>query len=248
MKRRVRLFEGRSKIVYKGPKPQTNILFFKDDVSNLSAANREVLDGRGVLSNRISEHIFSAIKHIGIPNHFIKRLNMREQLVRAAEIVPLKIAVRNAAIGSLVHRFNLVPGTALSQTLIEFFYKNQKPHYPLVTEDHITTFNLATTQELDDIIQYSMRINDFLIGFFASLNLQLLDFKLEFGRVYYGNIVQIILVDELSPENIRLFDMKTEEFLTTNNSNMLYYRTIANRLGLLHELEKPKAFTPYLVP
>lgn len=253
MKRRVRLFEGRSKIVYEGPKPQTNILFFKDDVSNLSAANREVLDGRGVLSNRISEHIFTSLKYIGIPTHFIKRLNMREQLVRAADIIPLKVAVRNAAVGSLAHRFNLTPGTQLSQPIIEFFYKNQKQNYPLVNEDHIAAFNIATAQEIDDIIQYAMRINDFLVGFFASVNLQLLDFKLEFGRLYYGNIMQIMVVDDLSPENIRLFDTKNDQLLTSNlanetTPNMFYYTTIANRLGLLHESERPKTFTPYLVP
>lgn len=178
---------------------------------------------------------------------------MREQLVRAADIIPLKVAVRNAAVGSLAHRFNLTPGTQLSQPIIEFFYKNQKQNYPLVNEDHIAAFNIATAQEIDDIIQYAMRINDFLVGFFASVNLQLLDFKLEFGRLYYGNIMQIMVVDDLSPENIRLFDTKNDQFLTSNlanetTPNMFYYTTIANRLGLLHESERPKTFTPYLVP
>lgn len=254
MKRRIRLFEGKSKIVYEGSKPRTNILFFKDDVSNISAANREVLDGRGVLSNRISEHIFTSIKQIGIPTHFIKRLNMREQLVRAVDIIPIKVAVRNAAVGSLAHRFNVSPGTPLSQPIIEFFYKNkQKYSYPLINEDHIFAFDLASAAELDDIIQYTTRLNDFLSGFFSAVSLQLLDFKLEFGRIYHDNIMQIILIDDLSPENIRLFDIKKQQFLSNNlnnetSPNMVYYRTIANKLGLLNEPEKQKSFTPYLVP
>lgn len=254
MKRRIRLFEGKSKIVYEGPKPRTNILFFKDEISNITAANSEILDGRGVLSNRISEHIFSSIKHIAIPTHFIKRLNMREQLVHAVEVIPIKIAVRNAVVGSLAQRFNAPIGTTLSQPIIEFFYKNNKKYdYPLINEDHISAFNLALPSEIDDIIQYSMRLNDFLTGFFASINLRLLDFKLEFGRFYSNNMIQIMLIDDLSPENFHLFDIKNQQFLTNNIKNetalnMFYYKTIAHKLGLLQEAEKPRKFVPSLVP
>ena len=200
MKHRARIYEGKTKILYEGPQPYTNILFFKDDIGTINIANNEKLEGKGLLNNRISEHILLLLQKSGIPTHFIKRLNLREQLVKSVEMIPIKVVVRNIAAGSIARRFNLKVGSALPQTIIEFYYKDLKLNYPLVSEEHITAFGWANSGELDDILQYSVRVNDFLNGFFASMNLSLVDLKLEFGRFSYDNLLQIILADELSPE------------------------------------------------
>lgn len=253
MKKRNRLYEGKSKILYSGPSPDTNILFFKDDISSLNAANREILDGKGVLNNRISEYIFSKLHLLGIPTHFIQRINMREQLIRSAEIIPLKIIVRNAATGSLAKRFRLEEGTSLPQTIIEFYYKDSSIGCPLVAEEHIAAFGWATSQELEDIIQYCIRINDFLLGLFTVIGIKLLDFKLEFGRIYSDNLMQLIVADEISPDTAKLYDIKTgillgrEPLHNTSNELITGYKEVAIRLGILQHPQASNNFTPYLV-
>ena len=162
MNRRRRIYEGKAKILYEGPEPGTLVQHFKDDATAFNAKKHAVLDGKGVLNNRISEYIFLQLNAIGVPTHFIRRLNMREQLIREVEIIPLEVVVRNVAAGSLATRLGLEEGTPLPRSIIEFYYKNDKLNDPMVSEEHITAFGWATPPELDEIMGLAIRVNDFL--------------------------------------------------------------------------------------
>ncbi|WP_455478286.1 phosphoribosylaminoimidazolesuccinocarboxamide synthase [Bartonella sp. B10] len=253
MNRRHRIYEGKAKILYEGPEPGTYIQFFKDDATAFNAKKHEIIDGKGVLNNRISEHIFSHLGRLGIPTHFIKRINMREQLIKAVEIIPLEVVVRNVAAGSLSKRLGLEEGTALSQSIIEFYYKNDSLDDPMVTEEHITAFGWAVPQELEDIMQLSIRINDFLSGFFAGVGIQLIDFKMEFGRLWENETTRIVLADEISPDSARLWDMQTQEkmdkdrFRRDMGGLIDAYQEVAKRLGIINENEPQRPSGPVLV-
>jgi phosphoribosylaminoimidazole-succinocarboxamide synthase len=177
--RRTRIYEGKAKILYEGPEPGTVIVHFKDDTTAFDATKKEVIEGKGVLNQRISEYIFTQLNALGLPTHFMRSLNMREQLVREVEIIPLEVIVRNVAAGSLAKRLGLEEGQVLPRSIIEFCYKNDKLHDPMVSEEHITAFGWATPMELDDIMHMSIRINDFLTGLFLGVGIKLVDFKIE---------------------------------------------------------------------
>ncbi len=145
-------YEGKAKVLYEGPEPGTLIQHFKDDATAFNAQKHEVIDGKGVLNNRISEYVFTHLNTIGVPTHFIRRLNMREQLIREVEIIPLEVVVRNVAAGSLAKRLGLEEGLQLPRSIIEFYYKNDALGDPIVTEEHITAFGWATPPEIDDIM------------------------------------------------------------------------------------------------
>lgn len=253
MNRRHRIYEGKAKVLYEGPEPGTYIQFFKDDATAFNAKKHEIIDGKGVLNNRISEHIFIHLGRLGIPTHFIKRINMREQLIKAVEIIPLEVVVRNVAAGSLSKRLGLEEGTALSQSIIEFYYKNDSLDDPMVTEEHITAFGWAVPQELEDIMQLSIRINDFLSGLFAGVNIQLIDFKMEFGRLWEDETMRIVLADEISPDSARLWDMQTQEkmdkdrFRRDMGGLINAYQEVAKRLGIINENDPPRPSGPILV-
>ena len=235
------VYEGKAKILYEGPEPGTLIQYFKDDATAFNAQKKDVIDGKGVLNNRISEHIMTALAGIGVPTHFIRRLNMREQLIRACEIVPLEIIVRNIAAGSLSTRLGIEEGTPLPRPIIEFTYKNDKLGDPLVTEEHILAFNWASQQDIDDIITLALRVNDFLSGLFTGVGIKLVDFKMECGRVFEGDYQRIIVADEISPDSCRLWDMKTGQKLDKDvfrrdlGSLTDAYSEVARRLGILPE-------------
>ena len=144
----------------------------------------DVFEGKGVINNRISEHLFKLLSSIDIPNHFIKRLNMREQLINEVEIIPLEVVIRNIAAGSLTRRLGIPSGEKLNRTIVEFYYKDDALQDPLVSEEHILTFGWASQNELDEITSLALRINDFLAGYFSAIKIQLVDFKIEFGRLY----------------------------------------------------------------
>lgn len=242
MSRGKKLYEGKAKILYEGPEPGTLIAHFKDDATAFNAQKKAVLEGKGVLNNRISEHIMGHLNRIGIPTHFIKRLNMREQLVREVEIVPLEVVVRNIAAGSIAKRFGLSEGEALPRPIVEFYYKDDALEDPMVGEDHITAFNWATNQDIDDMIAIGLRINDFMNGMFTSVGIQLVDFKLEFGRVYDdADMPRLILADEISPDSCRLWDMKSGEKMDKDRfrrdlGNVTEaYAEVARRLGIMKE-------------
>jgi len=253
MNRRRRIYEGKAKILYEGPEPGTLIQHFKDDATAFNNKKHAVIEGKGVLNNRISEFMFTNLEAIGIPTHFIRRLNMREQLVRSVEIIPVEVVVRNVAAGSISQRLGLEEGTPLPRSIIEFYYKADELNDPMVTEEHITAFGWANPQEIDDMISMAQRINDFLSGLFLGVGIRLVDFKLEFGRQYENDMVRLIVADEISPDGCRLWDIKTDEKLDKDRFRrdlgdlIEAYQEVARRLGILVENEQGKHPGPILV-
>ncbi|GLQ07305.1 phosphoribosylaminoimidazolesuccinocarboxamide synthase [Sneathiella chinensis] len=241
MTRRRRVYEGKAKVLFEGPEPGTLVQYFKDDATAFNGEKKSTVTGKGVLNNRISEHLMSRLGEIGIQNHFIRRLNMREQLIKEVEIIPVEVIIRNIAAGSICSRLGITEGTALPRAIIEYCFKSDDLNDPLVSEEHITAFGWATPQELDEIMNLSLRVNDFLSGLFTGIGIRLVDFKLEFGRYYDGDEVQIILADEISPDNCRLWDMATNEKLDKDRFRRDLggvedaYQEVARRLGILPE-------------
>ena len=235
------IYEGKAKKLFEGPEPGTLIQHFKDDATAFNNEKQGTINGKGVINNRISEYVMVRLRELGIPNHFIKTLNMREQLVKAVQIIPLEVIVRNVAAGSLSKRFNIDEGKPLGNPLIEFCFKNDDMGDPFVSEEHIFTFGWANPYELDEIRMMAFRVNDFLTGLFMGVGLQLVDFKLEFGRVFDENAggERIILADEISPDNCRLWDVKTGEKLDKDRFRQDLgdvedaYQEVARRLGVL---------------
>ncbi len=241
MSRKRMIYEGKAKILYEGPEPGTLIQYFKDDATAFNAEKKAVLDGKGALNNRISEFIMTRLGAIGIPHHFIRRLNMREQLIKKVEIIPLEVIVRNIAAGSMSKRLGVKEGKVLPRAVVEFCYKEDELGDPLVTEEHINAFNWATPQEIDDMIGLSLRVNDFLSGVFAAVGITLVDFKLEFGRHFEDDVMRTILADEISPDSCRLWDIETgkkldkDRFREDLGDLTDAYAEVAKRLGLLKE-------------
>ena len=244
MSRRKKLYEGKAKILYEGPEPGTIVQYFKDDATAYNGEKKATLEGKGVLNNRISEYIMVQLGHIGIPTHFIRRLNMREQLVRQVEIIPLEVVCRNVAAGSISKRLGIEEGQQLPRAIVEFYYKKDELNDPMVSEDHITSFNWATPQEIDDMMALTLRANDFLSGLFAAVNISLVDFKLEFGRLYEGDMVRTVLADEISPDSCRLWDMETNEKMDKDRfrrdlGNVTEaYAEVARRLGVMKDMPR----------
>jgi len=244
MARRKMIYEGKAKILYEGPEPGTIVQYFKDDATAFNNQKKATLEGKGVLNNRISEFIMVGLMRAGIPTHFIRRLNMREQLVRQVEIIPLEVIVRNVAAGSICTRLGIEEGTQLPRSIIEYCYKKDELGDPLVTEDHITAFNWASPQDLDDMIALTVRINDYMTGMFAAVGIQLIDFKIEFGRLFEGDMMRIVLADEISPDSCRLWDIETNEKMDKDRfrrdlGNVTEaYTEVARRLGVIRESGK----------
>jgi phosphoribosylaminoimidazole-succinocarboxamide synthase len=242
MTRRKKIYEGKAKILYEGPEPGTLIQYFKDDTTAFDATKKAVLEGKGVINNRISEYIMTRLTGIGVQNHFIKRMNLREQLIKEVEIIPLEVICRNIAAGSLATRLGIPEGQPLPRSIIEFCLKDDKLHDPLVTEEHITAFNWASTQEIDDMMALSLRVNDFLNGAFGAVGISLIDFRVEFGRLWENDFARIVLADEISPDNCRLWDAQTREKLDLDRFRrdlgdaIEGYAEIARRLGIMKEM------------
>jgi len=237
--RRKKIYEGKAKILYEGPEPGTFIQHFKDETTAFNAQKKAILDGKGVVNNQISAFIMQNLNAIGVQTHFIKRLNMREQLVREVEIFPLEVVCRNVAAGSISKRLGLAEGTPLPRSIIEFYYKSDPLEDPMVAEEHITAFNWASTQEIDDIMALTLRVNDYLHGMFGAVGIRLIDFKLEFGRLYEGDMVRTVIADEISPDSCRLWDVQTNEKMDKDRfrrdlGNVTEaYTEVARRLGIL---------------
>ena len=236
-----KLYEGKAKILYEGPEKGTAIQHFKDEATAFNNLKKSRVEGKGVLNNRISEHILNNLNQIGIKTHLIKRLNMREQLVRLVEIVPVEFIVRNIATGSLTKKLGIPDGTILSKPLLEYSYKNDELGDPLVAKEHILEFKWATDSELELIKNNCLRINDFMLGMFRGVGIKLVDFKLEFGRVNIDGKKEIILADEISPDTCRLWDVVSEKKLDKDRfrkdlGNIIQaYQEVARRLGIIHE-------------
>jgi phosphoribosylaminoimidazole-succinocarboxamide synthase len=240
--RRKKIYEGKAKILYEGPEPGTLIQYFKDDTTAFDATKKAILEGKGVINNRISEYVMTKLNGIGVQNHFIRRLNLREQLIREVEIIPLEVVCRNVAAGSMSTRLGIPEGTPLPRSIIEFYYKRDDLHDPLVTEEHITAFNWAQTQEIDDMLATTLRVNDFLSGMFGAVGITLVDFKIEYGRIWEGDFARTILADEISPDSCRLWDSTTNEKLDKDRfrrdlGNVIEsYTEVARRLGIMSEM------------
>ena len=253
MNRRRRIYEGKAKILYEGPEPGTLVQHFKDDATAFNKKKHQIVDGKGVLNNRISEYIFQRLNEIGVPTHFIRRLNMREQLIREVEIIPLEVVVRNVAAGSISERLGIDEATPLPRSIVEFYYKNDELGDPLVAEEHITAFGWANPQEIDDIMSLALRVNDFLTGLFLGIGIRLVDFKMEFGRHYENDMVRIVLADEISPDSCRLWDVQTDEKLDKDRFRrdmgglIEAYTEVARRLGILVEQDQERPTGPVLV-
>ncbi|MFC0409696.1 phosphoribosylaminoimidazolesuccinocarboxamide synthase [Roseomonas elaeocarpi] len=241
MARRRQLYEGKAKILFEGPEPGTLVQYFKDDATAGNGTKKGIITGKGVLNNRISEYLMTKLADIGVPTHFIRRLNMREQLIREVEIIPLEVVIRNVAAGSLATRLGLPEGQRLPRSIVEYYYKNDALQDPMVSEEHITCFGWAATQDLDDMVQLALRVNDFLTGLFLGIGIILVDFKLEFGRFYENDEMRIVLADEISPDNCRLWDSKTGEKMDKDRFRRDLgkveegYQEVARRLGILPE-------------
>ena len=236
-----KLYEGKAKIIYETKDKNLVIQHFKDDATAFNNLKKAKVEGKGVLNNRISEYILTNLSQCGIKTHFIKRLNMREQLIKKAEIFPIEFIVRNIATGSLTKRLGIEDGTVLNEPLIEYCLKNDELGDPLISKEHIYAFNWATKKEIEKIDKQLHRINDFLVGMFRGIGIKLVDFKVEFGRLKNSNKNEIILADEISPDTCRLWDTNTEKKLDKdrfrkNLGNLIEaYQDVARRLGILHE-------------
>ncbi|WP_439576968.1 phosphoribosylaminoimidazolesuccinocarboxamide synthase [Elioraea sp.] len=241
MARRRQLYEGKAKILFEGPEPGTLVQYFKDDATAFNAQKKGVITGKGVLNNRISEYIMMRLGEIGVPTHFVRRLNMREQLIREVEIIPLEVVVRNVAAGQMSTRLGIAEGTQLPRSIIEYYYKNDQLGDPMVAEEHITAFGWASVQDLDDIMALALRVNDFCSGLFLGVGIRLVDFKLEFGRLWDNEEMRIVVADEISPDSCRLWDVKTNEKLDKDRFRRDLgkveeaYQEVARRLGILPE-------------
>ena len=241
MKKGKKLYEGKAKIIYATSDKNYVIQYFKDDATAFNNQKRSVIDGKGVLNNRISEHILENLNQIGIKTHLVKRLNMREQIIKLAEIIPIEFIVRNIASGSITKRLGIEDGTVLKQPLIEYCLKDDKLGDPLIAEEHILIFGWATKKEIEKIKKIILRINDFMIGMFRGIGIKLVDFKLEFGRTKIDGRKEIILADEISPDTCRLWDSATDKKLDKDRFRkdlgdlLPAYTEVAKRLGILHE-------------
>ena len=237
MARRKKVYEGKAKILYEGPEPGTLIQYFKDDATAFNAQKKGTINGKGVLNNRLSEFFMAGLNAIGVPTHFIRRINMREQLVRMAEIVPVEVVVRNYAAGDISTRLGIPEGTPLPRPVVEYYYKDPRLNSPLVSEEHIIAFGWASQQDLDDMIALALRVNDFLSGVMMGVGIRLADFRIEVGRIWEGDFMRLIVADEISPDSCRLWDLRalTGPGGVAREPGPLadVYTELAQRLGVL---------------
>ncbi len=241
MKKGKKLYEGKAKIIYATNDKNLVIQYFKDDATAFNNQKKTTIEGKGVLNNRISEHILSNLSEIGIKNHLVKRINMREQLVKLVDIIPIEFIVRNIATGSLTKRLGIEEGTVLERPLIEYCLKDDKLGDPIISREHILIFNWLNVMQLDLIDVNLSRLNDFLLGMFRGVGIKLVDFKVEFGLTHESEKTQIILADEISPDTCRLWDALTDKKLDKDRFRkdlgdlIPAYTEVAKRLGILHE-------------
>ena len=250
MPQRRKIYEGKAKVLFEGPEPGTIVQHFKDDATAFNNQKHGIITGKGVLNNRISEYLMLRIAETGIPTHFIRRLHMREQLVHEVEIIPVEVVTRNIAAGSICKRFGLEEGSPLPRSIVEYYYKSDDLGDPLISDEHISAFGWATTQEVEDMLSMSLRINDFLSGLFLGIGLRLIDFKLEFGRFYQDDQVRILLADEITPDGCRLWDAKTNEKMDKDRFRRDLggveeaYQEVARRLGITPEASQQDTKDP----
>ena len=232
------LYEGKAKQLFTTDKDDQLIQFFKDDATAFNKKKHEIINSKGVLNNLISENIFKYLGENGIPNHFIERLNEREQLIKKVEIIPIEVVIRNKAAGTFTKRFGIEEGMDLPETLIEFNLKDDEHDDPLISDEHIKVFKWANQSEINDIKHKAILINKYLTELFNQIDILLVDFKIEFGRCYSNGKVEIILADEISPDSCRLWDIKSNEKLDKDRFRrnlgglIEAYKEVATRLKI----------------
>jgi phosphoribosylaminoimidazole-succinocarboxamide synthase len=209
MEKREKLYEGKAKVLYKTDSDNLLVVYFKDDTTAFDGTKKEVLEDKGVINCAISTVIFEYLESRGIKTHFVERLSPREMLVKKCEIIPVEVVVRNFAAGSFCRRYGVKEGTPLKEPLVEYFYKSDELHDPMVCPSHVYLFGWATREELGEMTKQALKINEILKEFFDAIDIQLVDFKLEFG-IYEG---EVILADEITPDSCRLWDKSSGEIL-----------------------------------
>ncbi len=209
MEKLEQLYEGKAKKVFKTGKPEVLIVSYKDDATAFNGEKKGTIVGKGAINNRMTNHLFKILEEKGVPTHYIKELNDRETAVKKVSIVPLEVIVRNYAAGSFSKRMGVEEGVKFKAPILEFSYKNDELGDPFINGYYAIAMNLATQEEIDKIATYAFKVNEVLIDYFGKLNIDLIDFKIEFGR--YGS--DIILADEISPDTCRLWDKQTHEKL-----------------------------------
>ena len=210
MKKCEMLYEGKAKKVYTTEDPELYIVDYKDDATAFNGLKKGTISGKGVINNRVTNHLMKMLESKGIPTHFVEELSDRETVVKKVKIVPLEVIVRNIAAGSMSKRLGIEEGTVLPTTVLEYSYKNDDLGDPLINDYHALAMKLCTREELDQIASYAFKINEILKAFFKEINVDLVDFKLEFGKLSDGTIV---LADEISPDTCRFWDATTHEKL-----------------------------------
>lgn len=209
MEKREQLYEGKAKKVFATDDPNAYIVSYKDDATAFNGQKKGTIAEKGIINNKVSNHLMRMLEENGIPTHLIEELSDRETLVKKVTIVPLEVIVRNIAAGSLSKRLGLPEGQKLAKTVLEYSYKDDKLGDPMINDYHVLALGLATPEELKTIADYAFKINDLLAAYLKDLGIELIDFKLEFGR-FEGRIV---LADEISPDTCRFWDSKTGEKL-----------------------------------
>ena len=232
-----KIYEGKAKIIFDGPKNGTLIQYFKDDATAFNAKKFDVLKGKGEINNLISEFIMKKIEEKGIPTHFLERINKREQLILDCNIIPLEVVIRNVAAGSICSRLGVQPGLKFREPLIEFYYKNDELEDPIVNDSHIKLLEWSTPSEMEKIKVFALGVNKILSKLFFSVDITLIDFKLEFGRVKTDN--RLVVADEISPDSCRLCDTTSQEkfdkdvFRFDTGDLVSAYQKLARRLGII---------------
>ena len=210
MEKTVQMYEGKAKKVFATDDENLCIVSYKDDATANNGLKKGTILGKGVINNRVTNHLMKLVESKGVPTHFVEEINDRETVVKKVSIVPLEVIVRNIAAGSLAKRLGLEEGTKLNKTVLEYCYKDDALGDPMVNEYHILAMNYASKEELDTIAKYAFAVNDILTEYLKEVNIELVDFKLEFGRLSDGTIV---LADEISPDTCRFWDSVTNEKL-----------------------------------
>lgn len=234
MEKQGQIYEGKAKKVYATDDPKLVIVSYKDDATAFNGLKKGTIEGKGVINNRMSNRLFEMLEKAGIPTHFVKELSERETLVKRVQIVPLEVIIRNRAAGSFSKRYGVEEGTALKVTVLEYSYKNDELGDPLLNTSHALALDLATPEELETINQMAHKVNETLQKLFAEMGIELIDFKLEFGRADG----KIVLADEISPDTCRLWDIKTGQKLDKDRFRRDMggvedaYREVSARLGL----------------
>ena len=209
MQKKEQLYEGKAKKVFATDDPNLYIVDYKDDATAFNGQKKGQISGKGVINNVMSNHMFQLLEKQGVPTHFVEQLSERETVVKKVSIVPLEVIIRNISAGSFAKRYGVEEGIVFDAPTIEFSYKNDDLGDPLINDSHALALKLATQQEIDTIKSMAFKVNEIMKEFFKTLNIDLIDFKLEFGRFKGG----IVLADEISPDTCRFWDMTTGEKL-----------------------------------